>query len=168
MKLNKELVKKGLKNQLISIGHMITFNIISFVIFGLSNIGTKPTGNISGSFFAIREYKANLFLVVFCWVLFLILFSIFYTKFLKKDFKKQLNLHWLFATLFSIIFVIFCCIEAIILLITNILATGIFSTISNYPNIIYVLAIIYIIGYIVIDLILAKSVIVKNKQVTRK
>ena len=54
MKLNKELVKKGFKNLLIAICHMMIFNIISFVVFWLSNIGTKPTGNVStSSFFAI-------------------------------------------------------------------------------------------------------------------
>ena len=153
MKINKELVKKGFKNQLIAVGHMITFNIISFIIFGLSNIGIKPTGNVTGSIFAIREYKANLFLVLFCWLLFLILFSIFYTKFLKRDFKKQIALHWIFAILFLIFCAIFCFIEVIILLITHLLNTGIFSAIVNYPNIIYILELIYIIGNIVIDII---------------
>ena len=80
MKLNKELVKKGLKNQLISIGYMLVFNIISFILFWISYIGTKSIGNVSSSFLAIEGYKANLFFVIFAWILFLISFSIFYTK----------------------------------------------------------------------------------------
>lgn len=153
MKLNKELVKKGFKNQLVIIGYMIIFNIITFIIFELSFIGTKPTGNISGTIFGVREYKVNLFLIILCWILFLILFSVFYTKYLKKGFKKQLELHWLFVTLFLIISAIFCFVEVIILLIINLLNIGIFSAIVNYPNIIDKFVLIYIIGYIIIDII---------------
>lgn len=153
MQLNKELVKKGFKNQLVSIGHMIIFNIISFILFMISNIGIKSIGNVSSSFFAIEGYKANLFFVIFAWILFLIFFSIFYTKFLKKDFKKQLELHWFFVFIFGIVSVIFCFVEIIILVISLILNIGIFSTIVNFPDIIYVLVLAYIIGYIVIDII---------------
>lgn len=104
MKLNRELLREELKNQVIIIIHMIIFNIISFIILYASNIGTKPTGNIVSSyFFAIREYKANLFFVIFFWIIFLLAFSIFYSKFLKKDFKKQIKIHW------SFIFYSKCC-----------------------------------------------------------
>ena len=153
MKLNKELVKKGFKNQLVSIGHMIIFNIISFILFMISNLGTKSIGNVSSSFFAIEGYKVNLFFVIFAWILFLIFFSIFYTKFFKKDLKKQLELHWLFVFIFGIVSVIFCFVEFIILVISLILNIGIFSTIVNFPDIIYVLVLAYIVGYIVIDII---------------
>ena len=153
MKLNKELVKKGFKNQLVSIGHMIVFNIISFILFMISNIGTESIGNVSSSFFAIEGYKVNLFFVIFAWILFLIFFSIFYTKFFKKDLKKQLELHWIFVFIFGIVSVIFCFVEFIILVISLILNIGIFSTIVNFPDIIYVLVLAYIIGYIVIDII---------------
>lgn len=153
MKLNKELVKKGFKNQLVSIAHMLVFNLISFLLFMISNIGTKSIGNVSSSFFAIEGYKANLFFVIFAWILFLISFSIFYTKFLKKDFKKQLEVHWLFVVIFGIVSVIFCFIEFMIWLISLILNIGIFSTIVNFPDIIYVLVLAYIIGYIVIDIL---------------
>lgn len=50
MKLNKKLVKQGLKNQFITILHMIIFNIISFIVFLASYIGTNPTGNTVGRF----------------------------------------------------------------------------------------------------------------------
>ena len=153
MKLNKGLVKKGFKNQLVSIGHMIVFNIISFILFMISNIGTKSIGNVSSSFFAIEGYKVNPFFVIFAWILFLIFFSIFYTKFFKKDLKKQLELHWLFVFIFGIVSVVFCFVEYIILGISLILNIGIFSTIVNFPDIIYVLILAYIIGYIVIDII---------------
>jgi len=153
MKLSKELIKKGFKNQLVSIGHMIVFNIISFILFMISNIGTKSIGNVSSSFFVIEGYKVNLFFVIFAWILFLIFFSIFYTKFFKKDLKKQLELHWLFVFIFGIVSVIFCFVEVIILVISLILNIGIFSTIVNFPDIIYVLVLAYIIGYIVIDII---------------
>lgn len=154
MKLKKEIIKKGFKNQLISICHMIIFNIISFVVFGLTNIGTKPTGNIrTSSFFGITEYRTNLFSVVFFWIVFLVLFSIFYTKFLKKDLKKQMELHWFFVLLFGIVSVIFCFVEVALLLISIILNIGIFSTIVNFPDVIYILVLAYIIGYIVIDII---------------
>lgn len=155
MKLNKELVKKGFKNQLISIGHMIVFNIISFILFMASYIGTKSTGKVSSpSFFAIEGYKANLFFVIYAWTLFLIFFSIFYTKFFKKDLKKQLELHWIFAFIFGIVSIIFCIAEIIILLISAILNIGIFSEIVNLSDIIYVLVLAYIIGYIFIDIIM--------------
>ena len=154
MKLNKDLVKKGFKNQLIAICHMIIFNIISFVVFLLTNIGTKPTGNISaGGFFGITEYRTNLFFVVFFWIIFLVLFSIFYTKLFKKDLKKQIQVHWLFVLFFGIVSVIFCFVEVILWLISLILNIGIFSTIVNFPDIIYFLVLAYIIGYIVIDII---------------
>jgi len=153
MKLSKELIKKGFKNQLVSIGHMIVFNIISFILFMISNIGTKSIGNVSSSFFVIEGYKVNLFFVIFACILFLIFFSIFYTKFFKKDLKKQLELHWLFVFIFGIVSVIFCFVEVIILVISLILNIGIFSTIVNFPDIIYVLVLAYIVGYIVIDII---------------
>lgn len=153
MKISKELVKKGFKNQLVSIGHMIIFNIISFILFMISCIGTKPIGNVSSSFFAIKGYKANLFFVIFAWILFLIFFSIFYTKFFKKDLKKQLELHWLFVFIFGIVSVIFCFVEFIIFVISLIFNIGIFSTIVDFPDIIYVLVLAYMIGYIVIDII---------------
>ena len=153
MKLNRDLMKQGFKNQLVSIVHMIIFNIISFILFMISNIGTKSIGNVSSSFFAIEGYKANLFFVISAWILFLISFSIFYTKFFKKDLKKQLELHWIFVFIFGIVSVIFCFVEFIILVISLILNIGIFSTIVNFPDIIYVLVLAYIIGYIAIDIL---------------
>ena len=74
MKINKELVKKGFKNQLLSIGHMIIFNIISFILFMISNIGTKSIGNVSSSFLAIEGYKSNLFFVIL--IVFNIIFNL--------------------------------------------------------------------------------------------
>ena len=153
MKINKELVKRGFKNQLVSIGHMIVFNSISFVLFMISFIGTKSIGNISSSFFAVEGYKSNLFFVILAWILFLIFFHFFYTKFFKKDLKKQLELHWLFVFIFGIVSVIFCFVEFIILVISSILNIGIFSRIVNAPDIIYVLVLAYIVGYIVIDIL---------------
>ena len=47
----------------------------------------------------------------------------------------------------------FCFVEFFILVISLILNIGIFSTIVNFPDIIYVLVLAYIIGYIVIDII---------------
>lgn len=47
----------------------------------------------------------------------------------------------------------FCFVEFIILIISLILNIGIFSRIVNFPDIIYVLVLAYIIGYIVIDII---------------
>ena len=84
MKINKKLLKIGLKNQLETILHMLMFHIISFVVFTLSHIGTKPTGRINSQFFAITEYKANLFFVIFSFSLFLVLYSIFTKKLLLK------------------------------------------------------------------------------------
>ncbi|MDD4705845.1 MAG: hypothetical protein PHS24_01350 [Bacilli bacterium] len=162
MMLNKELIKQGLKNQLISIWHMSIFNIISFIVFWLSNIGIKPTGKVSGnSFIALTKYEVNIFFVIFSWILFLLLFSIFYTKFLKKDLKKQIELHWIFVIIFFIVSVIFCLVEFILLIITLIISTGFFSIIVNYPNGINVIVLAYIIGYIIIDFILE---ILKRKE----
>ena len=153
MKLNKKLVKKGVKNQVVSIGHMIIFNITSFILFMISNIGIKSIGNVSSSFFAIEAYEANLCFVIVSWILFLISFSIFYTKFFKKDLKKQLEVHWLFVVIFAVVSVIFCFTEIMLLVISLILNIGIFSTIVNFPDIIYVFILAYIIGYIVIDIL---------------
>lgn len=165
MKLNKELIKQGFKNQFITILHMIIFNIISFIIFWASNIGTISTGNTDGrGFLPLAEYKCNLFLVIICWILFLTLFSIFYTKFFKRDLKKQIELHWIFVIIFLIVSVIFCLIEFIILVITQIYTTGIFSTIVNYPDSIFVLVSVYIMGYIVMDFIREKM----NKKKIKK
>jgi len=157
MKLNKELVKKGLKNQLVSIGHMLVFNIISFILFWISYIGTKSIGNVSSSFFAIEGYKVNLFFAISSWITFLIFFSIFYKKFIKKDLKKQLEIHWVFIVIFVIVSLIFCFIEFILLLIATIFNVGIFSTVVNFPESIYVIVVAYVIGYIVIDLIREKN-----------
>lgn len=149
-----ELVKKGLKNQIITIIHMIIFNIISFALLYASNIGTEPTGNtVSSSFFAIREYKTNLFFVIFFWIIFLLAFSIFYTKFLKKDFKKQMKIHWSFILLFFIVSVIFILVEFAIWIITILMTTGLFSETTNYPDPILYIVLTYIIGYILIDII---------------
>ena len=80
--------------------------------------------------------------------------------------KKQLELHWLFVFIFGIVSVVFCFVEFIILVISSILNIGIFSTIVNFPDIIYVLVLAYIIGYIVIDIIkeIKKKRIVINEK----
>ncbi len=155
MKLNIELVKKGLKNQMITIKHMIIFNIISFILLYASNIGTEPTGNTVrySVKYDLQEYKANLFFVIFFWIIFLLAFSIFYTKFLKKDFKKQLKIHWSFILLFCIVIVIFVLVEFTIWIITGLIAIGLFSQITNYPYPIIYIVLTYIIGYILIDII---------------
>lgn len=155
MKLNMELVKKGLKNQMITIKHMIIFNIISFILLYASNIGTEPTGNTVrySVKYDLQEYKANLFFVIFFWIIFLLAFSIFYTKFLKKDFKKQLKIHWSFILLFCIVIVIFVLVEFTIWIITGLIAIGLFSQITNYPYPIIYIVLTYIIGYILIDII---------------
>ena len=144
---------------------MIVFNIMSFIVLDLANIGTKPTGNVYKNLFAITEYKANYWCVIFFWVLLMILFSIFYTKFFKVDLKKQIHTHWCFVILFTIITIFFGFIEFGILIITLLRATGIFSTTINYPNYIQMIALVYIIGYIIIDLIyeMRKKLIDKKK-----
>ena len=151
MKINKEIVKNGLKNQFITVFHMLVFNIISFIVLDLANIGTKPTGKVNRYLFATTEYRANYWCVVFFWMLLMILFSIFYTKFFKVDLKKQIHTHWCFVILFFIITIIFCFIEFAIWIITLFRATGMFSTTINYPNYIQRIALVYIVGYIVID-----------------
>lgn len=155
MKLNMELVKKGLKNQMITIKHMIIFNILSFILLYASNIGTEPTGNTVrySVKYDLQEYKANLFFVIFFWIIFLLAFSIFYTKFLKKDFKKQLKIHWSFILLFCIVIVIFVLVEFTIWIITGLIAIGLFSQITNYPYPIIYIVLTYIIVYILIDII---------------
>lgn len=162
MKLNKEFVKKGLKNQLVSIGHMLVFNIISFILFWISYIGTKPTGNITGQIFGIREYKVNLFFVIFCLIMFIISFSIYYTMFFKKNLKKQLEIHWIFAVLFVIVGLIFCYVELILYLLATIFNIGIFSAVVNSPESIDVIVVVYVVGYIVVDLI--REIINKKRK----
>ncbi len=153
MKINKKLLKIGLKNQLETILHMLMFHIISFVVFTLSHIGTKPTGRINSQFFAITEYKANLFFVIFSFSLFLVLYSIFTKKLLLKNLKKQLQLHWLFVVLFSMVFIIFCTLEFILLVITSLFSTGLFSITLLFPNALYWLVLIYLVGYPLIILL---------------
>lgn len=161
MKLNKKNMKKGLKNQMISIGHMIVFNIISFILFMASYIGTGPTGNIIGtSFIAVTEYKVNLFISILFWLLFLISFSFFYTKFLKKDLYRQLKTHWIFVVIFIICSIFFCFIEFILLIFAQLFNIGIFSSIVNFPDWIYLIILFYLIIYIIIDLIFERT---KNK-----
>ena len=163
--MNKEILKQGFKNQFITMLHMIAFNIISFIVLNLANIGTKPTGNVYENIVALREYKANYWCVIFFWTVLMILFSIFYTKFFKVDLKKQMNTHWCFVILFFIMTIVFCFIELVILLITLLLATGLFSTTINYPDYIQMVALVYIIGYIIVDLIyeMRKRIIDKKK-----
>ena len=154
MQMNKKNLKQGLKNQFISILHMIAFNIISFIVLNLANIGTKPTGKVYyGDLFSLREYKANYWCVIIFWTVFMILLSIFYTKYYKVDLKKQIHTHWCFVILFFIITIVFCFIELAILIITLVLATDIFSKTINYPDYIQIVALVYIIGYIAVDLI---------------
>jgi len=153
MKLNKQVAKEGIKNQLIIIGYMIIFNIISFFIFLLTNIDVKPTGNISGSFFAITEYKINVFYVIFFWIIFLLLFSVFYTKKIKKIFIKQKRIHWSFVLLFLVMGVLFILVELAIYIISLLFRTGLFSSIVNYPSYMYIVVIIYIVGYILLDIL---------------
>lgn len=109
------------------------------------------------------EYKSNLFFVITFYIFFLILFSIFYTKFFKQGLKKQIELHWFFVVIFLMVTVIFCLVEFIIFAFTMVLTTGLFSTIVNYPDNIYMLALVYIIGYIVLDFIREKM---KKKKIT--
>ncbi len=90
---------------------------------------------------------------------------IFYTKFYKVDLKKQIHTHWCFVILFFIITIVFCFIEFAILIITALRATGLFSTTINYPNYIQIVTLVYIIGYIIVDLIyeMRKRLIDKKK-----
>ncbi len=164
MKLTKKLVKKGLKNQIITIMHMIIFNVVSFIIFYASNIGTEPTGKaVSPGLMPLREYKVNLYFVIFSWIIFLLAFSIFYTKFLKKDFKKQVKIHWSFILLFFIVSVIFVLVELAIFIIMEFMATrDFYSSITNYPDFILYIVLAYIIGYILIDII--REIIIKKEK----
>ena len=163
MKLNKEVVKKGFKNLLISIGYMIIFNIISFALFWLSYVGTEDTGRVIEGLFATTEYKCNLFFMIFSWVLFLIAFSIFYTKFWKKTLRKQVEMHWLFVVLFIIVSFVFVVIEIILLVFISIVKIGIFSAISNFPEALPTVVIIYLITYVVLDFVIGKIKKRRNK-----
>ena len=154
MKLNGKLLREGLKNQVLIVVHMIVFNIISFIVFYASYIGTKPTGKeYSPSFIPIREYKVNLFFVIFFRIIFLLAFSIFYSKFFKKDFKKQMKIHWSFILLFFLVSVAFALVELAMFIITFFISTNIFKSIANYPDFIDCMVLAYIIGYIIIDII---------------
>ena len=90
-------------------------------------------------------------------MLFLILFSILYTKFLKKDFKRLIGFHWSFRFIFGIISLIFCIVELTLLGIAELVNSDTWSrSASNFPNWIYVLGLVYIVGYIVFDFIREK------------
>ncbi|MBR5227920.1 MAG: hypothetical protein IKV94_04700 [Clostridia bacterium] len=164
MKLNKEVVKKGFKNLLISIGYMIIFNIISFALFWLSYVGTEDTGRVIEGLFATTEYKCNLFFMIFSWALLLVAFSIFYTRFWKKRLKKQVETHWLFVILFALVSLFFAVVEIILLTLVSIVKTGIFSTISNFPRVLPTIVIIYLIVYVVFDFILETVKKVRDKR----
>lgn len=162
MKLNKERVKKGFKNQLVSIGHMIIFNVISVALFWLSYVGTERTGHVFEGLFASAEYRCNMFFMIFSSVLFLIAFSIFYTKCWKKGLKKQVETHWIFVVLFIIASLIFAIIEIMLWGLVTLFKIG-FGTISNSPYVLRVLVTAYIVIYIVLEFIIGKVKKRRNK-----
>lgn len=159
MKINKETVKVGLKNQLFSILHMVIFNGISYLIFSLGMIGVQrdeSVRTITAPVFPADAYKCNIFLVIFSWIIFLIAFSIFYSKSFKRRFKKALELHWSLCLLFGIIGVIFCLVEVVIYYFVLLISLGLSGFITNYPDFMYIVVAIYILGYVILDFILAK------------
>lgn len=159
MKINKETVKAGLKNQLFSILHMVIFNGISYLIFSLGMIGLQrdeSVRTITTSVFPAYGYKCNIFLIIFSWIIFLIAFSIFYSKSFKRRFKKALELHWSLCLLFGIIGVIFCLVEVVIYYFVLLISLGLSGFITNYPDFMYIVVAIYILGYVILDFILAK------------
>jgi len=158
MKIKKEQVKQGIKNQLLAILYMIIFNLITFAIFGASYLGAEPTGNVTGSgLLGMEEYKINGFLAVLCWLVFFLVFVIYYAKFWKKDFKKQKEIHWGFAVCFVIVSIVFGFVEFVVIEATSMIVIGLFSKIINYPNAVALGILLAMVGYIVLDFIREKK-----------
>lgn len=158
MKINKEGIKLGLKNQLLAIVHMVIFNVISYLIFSLGMIGIKKDESVMfNSLFPAYAYTCNKFLVILSWIVILVSFSIFYTKSFKKGLKKALELHWSLCLLFGMIGIIFCLVEVVIYYFVLLSSLGLTGFITNYPDFMYSIVITYILGYIILDFILGRK-----------
>ena len=154
MKLNKTTSLDGIKTLLWSILHFFLFELFCIGLELLANIGIKPTGDTNGSgFLPLTEYKLNLFFTVTACILFIIIFTVFYTKFLRKDIKKIFKCHWIFIILFILTYLLLGYVGFIAFLFITIYKVGLFSTVVNEPIILYQLIFIYVIGFILTDII---------------
>lgn len=167
MKLNKELVKRGFKNQFETILHMLIFNLISLVLFWIENLGARLSENVwssKGSYISMYEYNINVLLVIISWIMFLVISINFYTRFFKKDFKEQIKTHWSFTILFIVTTAIFALVEVVIYVLILVISIGIFSVRGNYPTIVPIVVLAYIMVYIVRDCIREIKQKIKNKN----
>ena len=141
------MLKKGLINELMTIGEMIIFNIISVILFttAYSNMTILNEDPLTGGLLPSRGYELNLYYYIISIAILLILYSIYCFIFLKKRFEVAYRIHVGFTILFIISIILFLITELIIWSLSELFAGGLFSVIMNEPDIImYTIAAIFV------------------------
>lgn len=148
METSKEKIKMGIKNQLKTILHMLTFNIMTIVMLIFGNFWSTRIEILGGIII-----KANMFVFLCCMIILLFVYTIFWRKLLKKDLKKDIEIHQICVIAFIILYILFLLVQYFIFLCFYNLFYAI-----NKPNIIeFIVCVIYPIGYSIIDIIIDKK-----------
>ena len=152
MGTSKEKIEMGIKNQLKTILHMLTFNIVTIIMLIFGNCWSTSIETLGGII-----VEANMFVFLCCMIILLFVYTIFWRKLLKKDLKKDLEIHPICVVAFIILYILFLLVQSLIFLWSYEFFYAI-----NKPNIIeFIVCVIYPIGYSIIDIIIDKT---KNKD----
>ena len=145
---SKEKIKMGIKNQLKTILHMLTFNIVTIIMLIFGNCWSTSIETLGGII-----VEANMFVFLCCMIILLFVYTIFWRKLLKKDLKKDIEIHQICVIAFIILYILFLLVQCFIFLCSYNLFYAI-----NKPNIIeFIVCVIYPIGYSIIDIIIDKK-----------
>ena len=162
---SKKITREGFKILLLSSLHLLIFEIICIILELIANIGIKATGGEdNANFIALTEYEIVPFFVIVSGILFLIVFTVFYLKYFKNDIKKIFKLHWLFIILFILIYLLLGFCGFIAFLLVSLFNVGLFGAVVNHPVLLYYIIIIYVFGFIAIDIIYNIVVFLKNRK----
>ena len=156
-------MKKGIINQLKTIGEMIIFNIISAVLFAMaySNMTKLQENPLTGGPLPSHGYKLNLYLYIISMSILLILYAIYCFTFFKKRFEVACKIKWGFIVLFIVNIILFLIMELIIWSLSRIFTTGLFSVIVNESDaFLYIIAIVFVL----LPIIMMIYSLIKNEK----
>ena len=142
---SKEKIKMGIRNQLKTILHMLTFNIVTIIMLIFGNCWSTSIETLGGII-----VEANMFVFLCCMIILLFVYTIFWRKLLKKDLKKDLEIHSICVVAFIILYILFLLVQSLIFLWSYEFFYAI-----NKPKIIeFIVCVIYPIGYSIVDIII--------------
>ncbi len=154
------MVKKGLINQLKTIGEMGIFNVITAILLSVAYTNSVY-GDVSGGPIPVRGSMLNMYFYIPSMIILIVLYFIFCFKYLEKRFNSAYKTHWAFVILFIICIALFLIVELFIWALVGIFTTGLFSTFVNESDA-FMYALIAI--FVVLPIIMMVYSLLKNKK----